>query len=159
MVDEGVVKEMEKSQDYHIAKAIEHLQKCGADTRKYLADFVAALCNVPKEKMLANTHVACCAHARYLYWYAYRYMTNESYEKIAKRSSEDEHRYTQSAIATGVNKMSGMIEKEPLWSKRWFVLKRIIKLHSNDEDKINSSIVIQVPKEIKDRISITIKEK
>ena len=78
MVDDKVVSELKESQDFHIKKAVEHLLLCEKDINKYLSDFVAALCEVPKSSMLSNTHVAYCAHARYLYWYAYRYMTNES---------------------------------------------------------------------------------
>ena len=158
MVDDKVVSELKESQDFHIKKAVEHLQLCEKDINKYLSDFVAALCEVPKNSMLSNTHVAYCAHARYLYWYAYRYMTNESYEKIAAMSCESGHKYTQSAIATGVNKMSTMIEEEPLWNKRWLIVKRIIKLQWQDET-IDNTIVIQVPNDLKGKINITIKDK
>ena len=158
MVDDKVVSELKESQDFHIKKAVEHLQLCEKDINKYLSDFVAALCEVPKNSMLSNTHVAYCAHARYLYWYAYRYMTNESYEKIASISCESGHKYTQSAIATGVNKMSTMIEEEPLWNKRWLIVKRIIKLKWQDET-IDNTIVIQVPKELKGKVNISIKDK
>ena len=158
MVDDKVVSELKESQDFHIKKAVEHLLLCEKDINKHLSDFVAALCEVPKSSMLSNTHVAYCAHARYLYWYAYRYMTNESYEKIAAMSCESGHKYTQSAIATGVNKMSTMIEEEPLWNKRWLIIKRIIKLQWQDET-IDNTIVIQVPKDLKGKINITIKDK
>ena len=158
MVDDKVVSELKESQDFHIKKAVEHLQLCEKDLKKYLSDFVAALCEVPKDSMLSNTHVAYCAHARYLYWYAYRYMTNESYEKIAAMSCESGHKYTQSAIATGVNKMSTMIEEEPLWNKRWLIVKRIIKLQWQDET-IDNTIVIQVPKDLKGKVNIQIKDK
>lgn len=152
------VTELQGSQDYHISKIIEHLRMCEQATKDNLADFISALCNVPKEEMLSNTHVVYCAHARYLYWYAYRYMTNESYNNIAIQCGKNGHRYTQSAIATGVNKMSVMIEQEPLWNKRWGVVKKIIKLHSQDED-IDNTVVIQVPKDLKGKINITIKDK
>ena len=158
MVDDKVVSELKESQDFHIKKAVEHLQLCEKDINKYLSDFVAALCEVPKNSMLSNTHVVYCAHARYLYWYAYRYMTNESYEKIAAMSCESGHKYTQSAIATGVNKMSTMIEEEPLWNKRWLIVKRIIKLQWQDET-IDNTIVIQVPKDLKGKVNIQIKDK
>ena len=158
MIDNNGVTELQGSQDYHIGKIIEHLQMCEQDTKDNLADFVAALCNVPKDKMLSNTHVVYCAHARYLYWYAYRYMTNDSYENSAAQCGKNGHRYTQSAIATGVNKMSTMIENEPLWNKRWVVVKKIIKTESQGNG-VDNNIVIQVPKELKGKINITIKDK
>ena len=158
MIDNNGATELQGSQDYHIGKIIEHLRMCEQTTKDNLADFISALCNVPKEEMLSNTHVVYCAHARYLYWYAFRYMTNESYENIAIQCGKDGHRYTQSAIATGVNKMSTMIETEPLWNKRWVVVKKIIKSKSQD-NAIDNTIVIQVPKDLKGKINITVKDK
>lgn len=158
MIDESVINGLKSSNDFHIKKAVEHLQKCEQDIKSYLADFIAALCAIPKDKMLSYTNVAHYAQARYLYWYAYRYMTKESYVKIASHLCENGHKYTQSAIATGVNKMSAMIEQEPLWSKRWGIVKKIIKLHSQDEN-IDNTVVIQVPKDLKGKINITIKDK
>ena len=154
MVDDKVVSELKESQDFHIKKAVEHLLLCEKDINKYLSDFVAALCNVPKDKMLSNTHVVYCAHARYLYWYAYRYMTNDSYENIAAQCGKNGHRYTQSAIATGVNKMSTMIENEPLWNKRWLIVKRIIKESNGSLSEPPVQITITVPK----NVEVTIKK-
>ena len=161
MIDDNIANKISDSQEYHIKKVVEHLQSCEQDIKNHLADFVSALCGVQKDSMLSNTHVAYCAHARYMYWYAYRYMTNESYEKIATLSCEDGHKYTQSAISTGINRMSVMIEQEPPWNKRWLIVKRIINVIKTQERErdIDNTIVIQVPKDLKGKVNIQIKDK
>lgn len=55
--------------------------------------------------------------------------------------------------------MSMMIENESLWKRRWTIIKRIIKLREQEDDYIDKTIVIQVPKTLKGKINITIKDK
>ena len=143
----------------HVDKAIEHLRQHEDDIRAYLADFVAAVCGVEREEMFSNSDTACFAHARYLYWYAYRYMTGEAYEKMARQVPNGGHRFVLRSIQNGVNKMSMMIEEQPLWKKRWTIIKRIIKLRGQEDEDVDNTIVIQVPKALKGKINITIKDK
>jgi chromosomal replication initiation ATPase DnaA len=124
---------------------------------EYLADFVAALCDVNKEDMLGNTDRVNVTQARWLFWYAYRFMTNEPYEKIAQRTAINGYKFSQQGITNGANKMSMMIEQEPIWRKRWTIVKRIIKAYDNDimgEDHKTPRIIIKAPKELVGRISI-----
>ena len=44
----------------------------------YLADIVAALCDLTTQDMMTKKGSLHCNHARWLFWYAYRYMTNET---------------------------------------------------------------------------------
>ena len=131
------------------------------DIRRYLADTVAALCDVDVETMLTDCDKIYISQARSLYWYAYRYMTNESYEKIVDATARIYgKRFTIGGIANAVTKMSSLIESEPLWKKRWTIIKRIIKLRdTNTEEREDNTIVIQVPRDIKDKIQILIKDK
>lgn len=159
--DGEILNEMELLEKENLHKALHYLRKYGSDTRKYLAQCVAAICDVDVEKMLTNTDVIYLAHARWLYWYAYRYLTNESYEKIAINTSTMGHPFALRSVQGAVNKMAMMIEKEPMWKKRWTIIKHIIKLQDGESANTNvdNTIVIQVPKELKDKINITIKEK
>lgn len=131
------------------------------DMYQYLADFVAALCNVSKDVMLGKSEKAHIAQPRWLFWYAYRYMTGETLEKVANMTVLcGGYKFTTNGIGQCVNKMSALISTEPLWQKRWNIIKRIIKLRDNDDEKkIDNTIVVSVPKHLRDKISITIKEK
>ena len=63
---------------------------------------------------------------------------------------------------SGVNKMAVMIERETLWRQRWSVVKQIIReLQETDDEgkKMDNTIIIQVPRGLKDKIQIKIKEK
>lgn len=147
---------------YHIQEAIKHLKLHEQDLQDYLAELITSLCDVTVEEAFESTDVIYLAHARWLYWYAYRYMTNESYEKIAKRSSRFGHTFHLRSIQSGVNKMAVMIERETLWRQRWSVVKQIIReLQETDDEgkKMDNTIIIQVPRGLKDKIQIKIKEK
>lgn len=145
----------------NIEQVCYYIRKHEIDIREYIADIIASLCDVDKYEMLSKNDTIFLVHARWLYWYAYRYMTNESYGKMSANTRREGHPFTLHAIQAGVNKMGVMIEREPLWVKRWTILKRIIKLRDagNEEKKEDTTIVIQVPEALKDNINIKIKEK
>jgi hypothetical protein len=94
----------------------------------YMADLVAATCGVDKEMMLNDCDKLYMAQARWLYWYAIRYMTNDTYEKIAERTALQGHNYASSSIGLCINKMSQLIETNPLWQHRWGIVKSIAKV-------------------------------
>ena len=157
--DESIKKGWADVEYKHIETAIEHLKQHEEDIRTYLADCVAAVCGVEREDMFSNSDTACFAHARYLYWYAYRYMTGESYEKMARQVPNGGHRFVLRSIQNGVSRMSTMIENESLWKKRWTIIKRIIKLRGQDDEEVDKTIVIQVPKDLTGKVNIQIKDK
>ena len=143
----------------HIERACEHLRAFEGDVRCYIADFVAALCGVDKQEMFSASDVVYLAHARWLYWYTCRYATNESYDKIARHASGNDHVFVQRTIQSGVNKMAMMIEREQLWNKRWLAIRRLLRLRDDDTAKEkNNTIVINVPKELMKDVKIEIKE-
>jgi chromosomal replication initiation ATPase DnaA len=130
--------------------------KCVCDTllnyegrvRNYLADFVASLCNVEKDKMFSENNSLDVAQARWLFWYAYRYMTGETYEKIGRLSHDTYGKtFTKVGVASSVNKMSVMIEQQPIWKKRWAIVKRIIRItNSLIDENTEEPIKIIIPK-------------
>lgn len=156
--DDYVKEKWNELETFHIEEACKHLKLHEEKIQDYLADCVAALCDVKKEEMFSQSDVIFFAHARWLYWYAYRYMTNESYDKIAKQDFHGGHSFTSRTIQNGANKMFMMIERDPIWKKRWSIVKRIIKLRNSDTD-VKNRIVIQIPKEIKEIVEIEIKDK
>ena len=131
------------------------------DIMAYLADTVASLCNIDRDEMLKPSSEAHLAQPRWLFWYAYRYMTSETLEKVSEMTERCcGHRFTPSGIGQCVNKMSQLINTVPIWTKRWTIIKKIIKLRYADSNKsTENTITITVPKELKDIINIEIKEK
>ena len=127
----------------------------------YLAEFISAMCDVSMQEMFSNSSSTRKLQPRWLFWYAYRYMTNETYDKIGEVTRRySNHRFTTNSIGQCINKMAATIESEPIWKKRWTIIKRIIKLRDADVKKSSdSTITITVPKELKDIINIEIKEK
>lgn len=124
----------------------------------YLAETVAALCDVDVKLMLSGSEKVYVSQARALFWYAYRYMTNETYEKIALMTNRY-HTFARVSVGQSINKMGVMIETEPLWKKRWVIIKRIIKLREQNADTVVDTITITIPKHLRDKVNINIKEK
>ena len=131
------------------------------DMMTYLADTVASLCNIDKDEMLSKTARPHIANARWLYWYAYRYMTRETYEKIAEMTNRiAKGHFTASTICSACNRMEELKSSEPMWQKRWNTIKRIVRMRDcsgsgNDE----YTITVCVPRELKEMIKIEVKEK
>ena len=159
--DVAIQEQWDVLDNYNLEKALHFLRHCEMDVQEFLADSVAVLCDVDKSLMLSDCNTIHVAQARWLYWYAYRYMTSETYEKIVANTERlCGKRFTKQGVASSVNKMSLLIESQPIWKKRWTISRRIIKLRDGNEEEgeKNSTIVIHVPKGLKDRLNIQIKE-
>jgi chromosomal replication initiation ATPase DnaA len=119
-------------------------------TKDYIADITASLCGISKKDMLTDTRHIDVIRARWLYWYGYRYMFDASYESIAKQSGN--RLFTTPCVGQSVAKMSSLIDTNTIWKKRWSILKNIIKLMLNDNDRmkenIQQTITLKVPKNI-----------
>ena len=117
----------------------------------YLVDCVAATCGVDKSDMMTNVSDINTIHSRWLFWYAYRYMTKESFVRISEITQRYGRKFTEQSISNSVNKMGNMIANETIWTKRWVIIKRIIKLRDkvakNDlQDVIK--VVVHHPKNV-----------
>lgn len=124
------------------------LRSYNKKTSAYLANIVAAICDVDSQEMLIDTKHLYNSHARWFYWYAYRYMTNESYDSIA-RKHECFRKFTESCVGICISKISMMIDQESIWKKRWVLVKRVIKaiLHNNDNQECinyDKEVVVKV---------------
>ena len=152
--DNEVIQDWTRIETANVERACELLNGYEYEIEKYLSHIIASLCDVDVEKMLTDTSVAYLAQARWLYWYAVRYMTNETYEKIAERTnSKSGYKFTPNGIGQSINKMSALIVNEPIWNKRWTIIKRIIKLRESALNKTTTddSVTIRIvaPSDIK----------
>ena len=127
--DEQIKNDWQRLETENIEKACDLLRQHESRIEDYMADIVASLCNVDCAEMLTNSSVSYLAQARWLYWYAIRYMTNETYDKIAMRTTAKSGcKFTPNGIGQSINKMALLVAQEPIWVKRWTIIKHIIKL-------------------------------
>lgn len=155
MTEEEIKQELANNEQRMIECVCNALSNYELDMRTYLARFVSSLCDVEIERMLSDDNHLDVAQARWLFWYAYRYMTNETYEKISKLSeSMYKRKFTKTCVASSVNKMYTMIEQQPIWRKRWTIVKRIIKLQNEIVFEPQIPITITIPK----NVELTIKK-
>lgn len=117
-----------------------------------LIDFVAALCDVDKDKMMNASGMgdSSLAYARWFYWYANKVLTGDTYKKMSEDSGKQGKKVTLMCVMKGALKMSAMIENIPIWRKRWIIMKRVIRESEyNGVGKAdNSPIKIVAPKNI-----------
>ena len=157
--DDVIITEMGAIDD--VEHVINMFRENEIDMMQYLADTVASLCNIDKSDMLGKTARPHIANARWLYWYAYRYMTGETYEKIAEMTNKiATGHFTASTICSACNRMDELKTAEPIWQKRWNTIKRVVRLRDAQyHDRNDNVITITVPKEMKDFVRVEIKER
>ena len=126
------------------------------DLLNNLVYFVASLCDIEPYDMLSINDKIHASQSRWLLWYAYRYMTHESYERIAEQTHIEGHRFQTRSVAAGIEKMSKLVEQETLWGKRWGIIKQIIRIWKNENNEMQASreILVSVPKEIDVKIKV-----
>lgn len=146
---EEIKEEILQVEQDSIGKAVELLAKYNGDMRNYLLKITAALCEVSEEDLLKNTSHIEIIQSRWLYWYAYRKMTNDSYESIA-RKSDNGRKFGAACVGQSITKMTRMICNDPIWKKRWDALKQIMGIMLDKVDLIpvtkNVTIHITHPK-------------
>ena len=123
------------------------LRQYSIKTSMYLANMVASMCDVDVDEMLTDTKHLQNSDARWFFWLAYRYMTNENYDSIARKTGT-KRKFTVGIIGYCISKMSMMVESEPIWVKRWTIIKRVIKAildnGSLTTDKLPTTITLKV---------------
>lgn len=138
-------------EDVTLNEALRLLSQYNNCIAKYLAEVVAHVCNVDVKPMLMGTGNIDHVQARWLYWYAYRYLTNESYESMSNRTKEFRE-YAPSSIGSAVAGMSMMIsDGVNIWSKRWSIVRRVINIiraenELRQPDIFTTTVTIKYPK-------------
>lgn len=145
MTDEELKAQWDSIEESNITKACEYLKGYEQEIGNHLARFVASLCDIEVEKMFSDMKSNYCSQARWLYWYALRYMTDETYDKIAIRTIYNGHKFTLRAVAKGIDKMGKMVYENGVWRKRWVILKKIIKMYNAQDSQDIIKVVITKP--------------
>lgn len=155
MNEETVKYKLEENERNTIQTVCETLKNYEGEMMSCIASFVAALCDVDEKDMFSNKNTLDAAQARSLFWYAYRYMTNETYDKIGRLSLKPfGKKFTAFGVSASVNKMHNLIEQQPIWRKRWTILKRVIKTQNALVVEPNIPVTITIPK----NVELTIKK-
>lgn len=126
MSKDEVKERMQQIGDETVNKACDLLRAYNRRCDEYLAEIVASVCDVNVEDLLCDTKHIRNSHARWLYWYAYRYMTRESYKTISERHSKYK-RFTEGGVGISIARMNIMIDQEPIWKKRWLIIRNILR--------------------------------
>lgn len=156
MIEEKASSGLREIESESFSRILELLRNHESEILVNIEKVVSSLCDIDCDKMMGGSTTYYSAQCRWLYWYTYRYMTNEPYNKMSKRLGKHGHEYTPSAITIGVNRMAQMVESDTVWKKRWIILKRIIKAYDetnvtsvrSNEEPVRVKVVITKPRNV-----------
>lgn len=157
MDEEQIKKEWQEIDDEIINGVCCLLQKYDFDLTNYIVHFVASVCNVEPIDLLIVSDKTYVSQSRWLLWYAIRYMTHESYERIGIKTSVEGHQFKTRSVAAGIEKMAHIIETETIWQKRWSIIKKIIKIWKHKDDTPNNEIIVNIPNNMDVKIKVKTK--
>ena len=103
------------------------VRKVDFNTMNILAIAVAGLCDVDVADMLSSSNRLHISQSRWLFWYALRWYSNDTYTQISEKTAFDGHRFGFRSVADGITKMSDLIDIDHAWKNRWVIIKKIIK--------------------------------
>ena len=132
MNKDDVLKEINEKDTKVVEDVCNILAQYDKDIRLCLEKIVCALCNVKQEKLWGRTRDMTIVQARWFYWYAYRFISNDSHQSIAHIQ---ERKFATSCVGQSITKMSMLISSDTVWSKRWIILKQILKEAFKYEEK------------------------
>ena len=126
----------------------------------YLLKIVAFVCDVNESDVMSNEKTGnYISQVRWLYWYAYRYLTGEPYGRISELATKAGCKYTKDGVRKGVNKIGYIIHGSDVWQRRWNVIRNAIKKIKQENqiaERESYDIVVTIPKELKDFVNVKI---
>lgn len=145
--EDKVIKEIEKIEDDTIKQVCDLLKGYTQSIDKYLISFVSNLCDVEPRVLLFDTKKIKSVHARWFYWYVYRYMTNASYEEIAVHSAKY-RKFAHTCVCNAIAQMAIMVSSEGIWMKRWSIMKTVVdiikKNHYVEQELFEKTVTLKV---------------
>lgn len=155
--DEKIIQDWEMIDNAYIDEVCRLLRLHETNIQEYMVDCVASICDVDKLDMMTNVSNLNTIHSRWLFWYAYRYMTKDSFSHISHITLRYGKKFTEQSVSSSVIKMGNMIDNDTIWAKRWAIIKRIIKLRDStlSDENQNAVVIVQYPK----NVEIKLKEK
>jgi hypothetical protein len=148
--DEKIIQDWEKIDNAYIDEVCRLLRLHETNIQEYMVDCVASICDVDKLDMMTNVSNLNTIHSRWLFWYAYRYMTKDSFSHISHITLRYGKKFTEQSVSSSVIKMGNMIDNDTIWAKRWAIIKRIIKLRDStlSDENQNAVVIVQYPKNV-----------
>lgn len=155
------LQELSRMESENTEKICELVRESELNVQDHLMKIVAKLCGISTDDLMNKTYDITCSHARWLFWYAHRYMTGDTYERISRITELHGRMYGASGIIKSVNKMSMLIDTGTIWTNRWYLLKQIINARKasfefdfGQQQIPSDKIFISIPKEFKNKVEI-----
>lgn len=119
-----IVNELNEKDQKVVSDVCNILSQYDFDVKQCLEEIVCSLCNIDHDKLWSRTRNLAVVQARWLFWYAYRFISNDSHQSIANITTR---KFATSCVGQSITKMSMLISSDTIWSRRWIILKQILK--------------------------------
>lgn len=124
-----------------------------------ILSYVCEECDMTREEVLSHRRIMPIPLVRGFFWYLIRRTTGFSNQHIATITSHNEYTFTSAGVGSSITRIIDAISHDRLWNARWkkaIVDLNLAKAIEKDEEVLVSMIV---PKGMKDKVKIEIKEK
>lgn len=129
------------------------------DSIENVLNFVCETCDMTKDEILSHNRTMPLPLVRGFFWYLVRRATGYSNLHIAKITSYNGYTFTSAGVGSAITRIMDAITHDKLWASRWS--KAVIDLDlakaiEKDEEVL---VTMVVPKGMKHKVKIDIKEK
>ena len=129
------------------------------ELKNKILSVVCEVCDVDEQSIIGKSKVSPLPLFRGFYWYAIRRTLGVSNAAIAKLVSDDECHYSSAGIGLGINRAINALSKEKYWQDCWEKVSEKLSIPKQNKPDGNISITMLVPKGMKNRFKIEVKEK
>lgn len=127
--EEQVRREWGEEQENHLSRIREALRNYDISPAIFLANAAAGICGVDLD-VLRNSKfgIGGASHARWLFLYSYRMMTNDTYAEMVKVVGDMGMSFSLDGIRKAVDLMGQLIRTEVKWKRRWIEMQKVINI-------------------------------
>ena len=126
---------------------------------EYILNYVCEVCDMTSAEVLSHRRIMPIPLVRGFFWYLVRRATGYSNQHIANITSTGEYTFTSAGVGSSITRIINAISHDRLWNARWkqaIIDLNLAKAIEKDEEVVVSMLV---PKGMRNKIKIEIKEK
>lgn len=104
----------------------EILKRYDYDWYIFFTYFIASIFGVDSADLLSKDKRPAVTYARWMLWYSIYTYCGKSFKEIAEICAVDGASFSAPAIMDGILRIKSMINTEPFFNEKWYVIKSII---------------------------------
>ena len=126
---------------------------------EHILNYVCEVCDMTSAEVLSHRRIMPIPLVRGFFWYLIRRTTGYSNQHIAAITSTEDYMFTSAGVGSSITRIINAISHDRLWNARWkqaIIDLDLAKAIERDDELVISMIV---PRGMKDKVKIDIKER